>query len=75
MVSTGASFTPVTFTVEVIVFEFNALSFTVKLTVRATVLGASEEFAYVTARSAACHCAVVAVPPAEVRLITPVAAL
>ena len=73
--TTGASLTAVTVTVEVIVLEFNPLSFTVKLTVRAAVEGLSEEFAYVTARNAACHCSVVADPPAEVRLITPVAGL
>ncbi len=38
----GASFTAVTLIVEVTVLEFNALSFTVKLTVRAEVEGFSE---------------------------------
>ena len=46
-----------------------------KLTVRAPVDGLSELFEYCTARSAACHCARVAVPPAEVSVITPVPAL
>ena len=50
-------------------------SLTAKLTVRALVEGLSELLAYCTARSAACHCASVAVPPAEVSVITPVAAL
>ena len=50
-------------------------SFTVKLTVRAAVDGLSELFEYCTARSAACHWATVAVPPAELSVITPVPAL
>ena len=50
-------------------------SFTVKLTVREAVEGLSELFEYCTARIAACHCASVAVPPAEVSVITPVPAL
>ena len=62
---TGASFTAVTLIVEVTVFELAALSFTVKLTVRALVDGLSELFEYCTALNAACHCATVAVFPAE----------
>ena len=71
--STGASFTAVTLTVLVSVFESISPSFATKLTVRAAVLGASLEFAYVTARSAVRHSASVAVAPAEVRVSTPVA--
>src|SRR5260221_13472804 len=73
--STDASFTAATFTVLVTVFEFAVPSFTVKLTVRALVDGLSELLEYCTARSATCHCASVAVLPAEVSVITPVAAL
>lgn len=40
---------------------------------RFDVLGASDVFVYVTDRSAACHCASVAVAPADVRVMTPVA--
>jgi hypothetical protein len=61
--------------VEATVFEFAAPSFTVKLTVREAVDGLSELFEYCTARIAACHCATVAVPPAEFSVITPVPAL
>jgi hypothetical protein len=43
--------------------------------VRAAVDGLSELLLYCTARSAACHCAVVAVLPAELSVMTPVAAL
>ena len=53
--STGASFTAVTLTVLVIVFEFDVPSLTMKATVRAVVLGASLELKYVTARRAVCH--------------------
>jgi hypothetical protein len=73
--STAGSFTAVTLTVLATVFELAAPSFTVKLTVRALVDGLSELLEYCTARNAACHCASVAVPPAEVSVITPVAAL
>ncbi len=73
--STDASLTAATLTVLATVFEFAALSLTVKLTVRAAVDGLSELFEYCTARSAACHCATVAVLPAEVSVITPVPAL
>ncbi len=73
--TTGTSFTAVTLIVDVTVFEFAALSLTVKLTVRADVDGFSELFEYCTARSAACHCAKVAVLPADDKVITPVVAL
>ena len=75
VVSVEASFTAVTLTVEATVFEFAEPSFTVKLTVLDAVEGLSELLEYCTARSAACHCASVAVPPAEVSVITPVPAL
>ncbi len=75
LASTGASLTAATLTVEATVFELAALSLTVKLTVREAVDGLSELFEYCTARSATCHCASVAVPPAEVSVITPVPAL
>jgi hypothetical protein len=55
--------------------EFNAASLTRKVTVRAEVAGSSEVFEYCTERNAACHCASVAVLPAEVSVITPVPAL
>src|SRR3954468_11096848 len=71
----GASFTAVTLTVEATVLEPVVPSLMVKLTVREAVEGLSELLAYCPARSAACHCASVAVPPAEVSVITPVAAL
>jgi hypothetical protein len=74
-VLTGASLTGPTLTVEVTVFELAAPSLTVQVTVRAAADGSSEVLAYCTARSAACHCAVVAVLPAELSDMTPVAAL
>src|SRR5262245_30807736 len=57
------------------VLEFAVPSLTWKLTVLELVEGLSELFEYCTARSATCHCARVAVPPADVRVMTPVAAL
>ncbi len=69
------SFTAVTLIVDVTVMEFAALSLTVKLTVRAAVDGFSELLEYCTARNAVCHCAKVAVLPAEDKLSTPVNAL
>src|ERR1041385_7562296 len=57
------------------VVELAVPSFTWKVTVRAAVDGLSELFEYCTARKAACHCATVAVLPAEVSVIPPVAAL
>ena len=75
VLSTGASFTAVTFTVDAMVLEFNPPSFTVKLIVRADVDGLSDALEYCTDLNAACHCANVAVPPLEVNVSTPVAAL
>src|ERR1043165_3321958 len=58
-------------TVEVTVLELPEPSLTAKLTVLALVEGLSELLAYCTARSAACHWARVAVPPAEGSVIAP----
>src|SRR5260221_248862 len=73
LASTGASFTEITLTVEVMTFEFAALSFTVKVIERAVVDGLSELLVYLTARKADCHCASVAVLPDEVSVSTPLA--
>ena len=50
-------------------------SVTWKLIVRVAVLGVTAVSVQVTARIAACHCAIVAVAPLEVSVKTPVAAL
>src|SRR5258707_1151651 len=73
LANTGASFTAVILIVDVTVFEFAALSFTVKVIERAVVVGLSELFVYLTARNADCHCASVAVLPDEESESTPLA--
>ena len=71
--ATGASLTAATVTTRVAALLLLAPSFTVKLRVRLAVLGVSELLVYVTARKAACHCASVALAPAELSVSTPVA--
>ncbi len=75
LVTVGASFTAAMLIVLATVLEPSAPSLAAKVTVREVVEGLSELFEYCTARSATCHCARVAVAPAELRLMTPVPAL
>ncbi|MGD1827540.1 hypothetical protein A203_19730 [Chromobacterium violaceum] len=61
-----------TVTVLVVAALFLLPSLTTKLTVRVAVLGVTALSVYLTARSAACHCASVAVAPLELSVNTPV---
>src|SRR3990167_1670148 len=72
---TGVSFTAVTETTLVPAVLLELPSLTTKLTVRLLVLGELELSVYVTERKAACHCATVAVAPAELRKSWPLPAL
>ena len=72
---TGASFTGVTVMLRVCVLLLSAPSLTWNVAVRVAALGLLLVLTYVTARSAACQLARVAVAPAEVSAIVPVPAV